>query len=79
MALTGMCAHETMPVPSSTTTKEEQKASAEKRPLADLWLSIMTSCGEDEGKLAHLFFNEEWNEKGMPCDAFDDDDSDLFY
>jgi hypothetical protein len=62
IALTGICEHE------PTTNK---------RPLADLWLSMMSACGEDEGKLAHLFYHEEWDENGLPCDAFDDDDIDM--
>jgi len=63
IALSGICEHET----------DSSKSS--KRPLADLWLSMMSSCGEDEAKLAHLFYHEdETNENGLPCDAFDDDE-----
>jgi hypothetical protein len=62
MALTGICEH--------------GPATSGKRPLADLWLSMMSACGEDEGKLAHLFYHEEWDENGLACDAFGDDDDD---
>jgi hypothetical protein len=37
---------------------------------------MMSACGEDEGKLAHLFYHEEWDENGLACDAFGDDDDD---
>mmetsp|Transcript_49753 Transcript_49753/g.50578 ORF Transcript_49753/g.50578 Transcript_49753/m.50578 type:complete len:518 (-) Transcript_49753:7-1560(-) len=62
MALDGICEHE--------------PTSSGKRPLADLWLSMMSACGEDEAKLSHLFHREHWGENGLPCDAFDDDDND---
>jgi hypothetical protein len=38
---------------------------------------MMSACGEDEAKLAHLFYDEDWSENGLPCDPFDDDDDDL--
>ena len=66
MAVTGTCEH--------------KAAKSDKRPLADLWLSMMSACGDEEGQLAHLFFDEDWNEKGLPCDSFDDDNEfDLFF
>jgi len=62
IALTGICDHE-MPSKSS------------KRPLADLWLSMMSACGEEEAKLAHLFYHQDGlSEHGLPCDAFEDED-----
>jgi hypothetical protein len=63
MALTGICEHE--------------PTNSGKRPLADLWLSMMSASGEDEGKLGHLFYHEEWDENGLPCDSFGDDDDDI--
>ena len=45
-------------------------------PIEDLWLSMMSACGEDEAKLSHLFLHDHWDENGMPCDSFDDDDDD---
>ncbi len=64
IALTGICEHET--VPKST-----------KRPLADLWLSMMSACGEDEAKLAHLFYHEDGlHDYGLPCDIFEKDEGD---
>ena len=62
MALDGICEHE--PTTSGN------------RPLADLWLSMMSACGEDEAKLSHLFHRDHCDENGLPCDAFDDDDHD---
>jgi len=62
MALDGICEHE--PTTSGN------------RPLADLWLSMMSACGEDEAKLSHLFHCDHCDENGLPCDAFDDDDYD---
>jgi len=64
MALDGICEH-------------EPTISGSSRPLADLWLSMMSACGEDEAKLSHLFHNDHWDENGMPCDAFDDDEVDV--
>jgi putative AlgH/UPF0301 family transcriptional regulator len=67
MALHGICEHE--PTVSG------------RRPLADLWLSMMSACGEDEAKLANLFYHEQddqWDGNGLPCDSFEDDD-DLLY
>jgi hypothetical protein len=65
IALTGICEHD---LPSE----------GGKRPLADLWLSMMSACGENEAKLAHLFFQvSEINENGLPCDAFEGEEADL--
>eukprot|EP00531_Pseudo-nitzschia_arenysensis_P004310 CAMPEP_0116128848 /NCGR_PEP_ID=MMETSP0329-20121206/7605_1 /TAXON_ID=697910 /ORGANISM="Pseudo-nitzschia arenysensis, Strain B593" /LENGTH=496 /DNA_ID=CAMNT_0003623067 /DNA_START=97 /DNA_END=1586 /DNA_ORIENTATION=- len=63
MALDGICEHE-----DDTTTTN--------RPLADLWLSMMSACGPEEAAMAHLFHNDHWDEHGMPCDDFGDDDDD---
>jgi hypothetical protein len=65
MALDGICEHD-------EPTKESGK-----RPLADLWLSMMSACGDDEAKLSHLFHHDHWDENGMPCDDFDDFDDDI--
>lgn len=43
--------------------------------MADLWLSMMSACGEDEAKLAHLLYDADWDENGQACDDFDDDDN----
>jgi putative AlgH/UPF0301 family transcriptional regulator len=65
MALHGICEHE----PGSASGK---------RPLTDLWLSMMSACGEDAAKLAHLFYHEDqWDENGLACDAFDDSFDDI--
>lgn len=62
MTLTGICEHEAAP-------------EGGKRPLADLWLSMMSACGEDEAKLAHLFFHTDGlHDNGLPCDAFEGDE-----
>jgi putative AlgH/UPF0301 family transcriptional regulator len=58
IALSGICEHE--PTESG------------KRPMADLWLSMMSACGEEEAKLAHLVYHEEWDENALPCDFLDD-------
>ena len=68
MALDGICEHDDVP-----TTDE----SGGKRPLADLWLSMMSACGDEEAKLSHLFHHDHWDENGMPCDDFDDFDDDI--
>jgi hypothetical protein len=42
-----------------------------KRPRSDLWLSMLSACGEEEAKLGHLFYHEyQWDENGQACDAF---------
>ena len=63
MALDGICEH-------------EDDNDATSRPLADLWLSMMSACGPEEVAMAHLFHNDHWDEHGMPCDDFGDDDDD---
>jgi len=63
MALDGICEH-------------EDDTDATSRPLADLWLSMMSACGPEEAAMAHLFHNDHWDEHGMPCDDFGDDDDD---
>lgn len=80
IALTGICEHENMPpemtdAPTATTNGGGGGIAAtktnNKRPLADLWLSMMSACGEDEAKLAHLFFHEEeLDDEGLPCDIW---------
>lgn len=58
IALSGVCEHEP--------TGEE-----EPRPKADLWLSMLSSCGEDEAKLAHLVVDaSEDDEYSVACDEF---------
>ncbi|GKY92587.1 hypothetical protein MPSEU_000228800 [Mayamaea pseudoterrestris] len=47
----------------------------EARPLADLWLSMLSACGPAEAELAHLMSVDDGeSELGMACD--DDDDYD---
>lgn len=59
IALTGVCEHE-------PTEGDEPK------PNADLWLSMMTACGEDEAKLAQLTstLSDDDEEYGSACDQF---------
>lgn len=64
IALTGICEH-------------DGYSNDSKRPLADLWLSMMSACGEDEAKLAHLYYHvDEPNEFGLPCDLFEKENVD---
>jgi len=67
MVLTGMCEHDLL------------SSEGNRRPLADLWLSMMSACGDDEAKLAHLFYNVggEVNDNGLPCDAFEGEETDV--
>lgn len=38
---------------------------------------MMSACGPDEAKLAHLYFYEDHIEdNGLPCDAFEEEDID---
>ena len=59
IALTGICDHE---------PTEKGKP----RPIADLWLSMLSACGEKESELAHLIWSDDGeSECGGPCDHFD--------
>jgi putative AlgH/UPF0301 family transcriptional regulator len=49
----------------------EPAAKGRPRPKADLWLSMLSACGEDEAKLAHLVWTDDGqNELGEACDDF---------
>ncbi len=40
------------------------------RPEADLWLSMMSACGIEEAKLAHLVYKDDGKDKnGTACDS----------
>ena len=82
MALHGICEHEpAVPHIAGGESANLDVASNGRRPLADLWLSMLSACGKDEAKLSHLFLNAEdlgWDENGLPCDAFDDDEDNHF-
>ena len=74
IARTGRCSHRTN-IDSANDNDEVDH----EEPLADLWLSMMSACGEEESKLAHLFYNEEdFDGNGLACDAYDDEDIDFF-
>ena len=64
IALAGTCEHE------PSTSKFDPP------PANDLWLSMMSACGQDEARLASIFHYQEWNENMLPCDAFDGEDID---
>ena len=56
IAHSGMCEHDT----------DENET---ERPKADLWLSMLAACGEDEARLAHLTWQDDGeDELGAPCD-----------
>jgi putative AlgH/UPF0301 family transcriptional regulator len=58
IALTGICEHE---------PTEKGKP----RPKADLWLSMLSACGEEEAELAHLVWPDDGEDEcGYPCDDF---------
>ena len=58
IALSGVCEHEP--------TEE-----GEPRPKADLWLSMMSACGDDEAKLAQLFeAASDYDAYGGACDQW---------
>lgn len=53
----------------SSSCEHELVAKGEARPLADLWLSMLSSCGEAEAELAHLLSVDDGeNELGNACD-----------
>ena len=61
IAHSGLCRHNDCSLPSSHhSTDSREEGAAEPPPISDLWLSMMSSCGEEEKKLAHLV----WSDKG---------------
>jgi putative AlgH/UPF0301 family transcriptional regulator len=73
MVLHGICEHDEQPTTTTTTTTTGGTGGGSKRPLTDLWLSMLSACGEEEAKLGHLFYHEyQWDENGQACDIFDD-------
>eukprot|EP00957_Ditylum_brightwellii_P113729 8671043-Ditylum_brightwellii.AAC.1 len=58
MALTGMCEH------ADCNGDNEQGS----EPKNDLWLSMMCALGEEEGNLAHMLIDNEYDENGEACD-----------
>jgi putative AlgH/UPF0301 family transcriptional regulator len=60
IAHSGICEHDPTP-------------KGESRPLADLWLSMLSSCGEAEAELAHLLSADGGDDElGRACDDEDD-------
>jgi putative AlgH/UPF0301 family transcriptional regulator len=58
IAQSGICDHDPTP-------------NGQPRPETDLWLSMMSSCGEEEAKLAHLLFRDEGRDSnGAACDEY---------
>lgn len=93
MVLHGICEHE-QPTGSSSSNSNSNinnnnkgidktngnDGSQKQRPLTDLWLSMLSACGEEEAKMAHLFYSEhQWDENGQACDAFEDSFDDLMF
>ena len=54
----------------STTSSPPQQIKQQQPPATpDLWLSLMSSLGEEERQLAYLLQEGDWNdENGVPCD-----------
>ena len=59
IALTGVCEH-------------EPTDDGEPLPAADLWLSMLAACGEDEANLARMFvtLSDDKEGYGSACDQF---------
>ena len=58
IALSGVCQHEPSPKGQS-------------RPKTDLWLSMLSACGEGEAELAHLLWSDDGeDEYSDACDDF---------
>lgn len=58
IALSGICDH-------------EPTEKGRPRPKADLWLSMLSACGEEEAELAHLVWSDDGKDEcGDPCDEF---------
>ena len=53
-----------------TQKQQQQQMPRHPRPEADLWLSMMSACGIEEAKLAHLLYKDDGKDKnGAACDA----------
>ena len=77
MARTGCCKH------VNARESDDTVNSLTKKPLPDLWLSMMSAVGPEEAKLAHLLYHqdmlddaleededeEDIGRHGLPCDA----------
>lgn len=58
IALFGVCQHDPSP-------------KGEVRPKTDLWLSMLSACGDEEAELAHLLWNDDGeDEYSDACDDF---------
>ena len=82
IAQTGMCEYynttatngtDTTTHSSSVETPQQQQQSSPNshhpRPEADLWLSMMSACGIEEAKLAHLLYKDDGKDpNGAACD-----------
>ena len=83
IALTGICDHEPLeeednpPQPTTATTGSSSSTANSKRPLADLWLSMLSACGEQEAVLAHLFHHKNNGSHGEGTGGIYDDEHDL--
>jgi Uncharacterized ACR, COG1678 len=87
IALHGICDHEQATGSRSDAAGSGRTADGAgdsgRRPLADLWLSMMSACGEEEAELSRLLFADAEQELGLKdedwlycCDTFDDDEDD---
>lgn len=36
----------------------------------DLWLSMLSACGQEEATVAHLLLEDNFLDNGDPCDSF---------
>lgn len=75
IAQSGICHHQqssNTTTSSSTSSPSTNILNGNDRPRTDLWLSMLSACGSDEAKLAHLLADDDGkNEFGQACDGFD--------
>ena len=63
IAVTGECEHNKTP-------------GGKRHPFPDLWLSMLSACGDEERKLGNLFHDQKWDTNGLACDVFEDEGED---
>lgn len=67
IAFGGKCHHEDYPYSKSN---EEKNDEYQYKPVDNLWLSMMCAMGDEEGDLAHLMLEDDYDELGEVCDDF---------
>jgi putative AlgH/UPF0301 family transcriptional regulator len=72
IAMYGTCEYYTDETEENKEPNSSRNTETAKRSKPDLWLSLLSACGEDEAKLAHLLWNDDgFHAYGSALDNFD--------